>query len=314
MATKTVLLIGARGSLGSQVLDAVLKNSKDGDKQKYNVKTLIRPGSNADKVEALGVEVVRGDMMDRASLDLACQGVDVVVNTANGYGQGHPEIDVEGARNVADAVKAAKVGRYVYCSVLTCDKAKDVDHFWNKWIAEEYMKEQKIPYIALRPGAFLDQTDDYLGDGIVRGDSFAVSVWDKTVPIGMIYTPDLAKYFAEAIDLPEDANGQFIEVGWSRPIAYEEIVSICSAKLNRKIRCFGLPRFFRTSIIYTVGWFSPFWCEMFRMMNFFGTGAYVNSDIETQRKYFGEPPSPEEVIGRYVDKLMANKENADAAE
>jgi uncharacterized protein YbjT (DUF2867 family) len=312
MATKTVLLIGARGSLGSQVLDAVIKNSKDGDKQKYNVKTLIRPGSNADKVEALGVEVVRGDMMDRASLDLACQGVDVVVNTANGYGQGHPEIDVEGARNVADAVKAAKVGRYVYCSVLTCDKAKDVDHFWNKWIAEEYMKEQKIPYIALRSGVVLDPMDDWLCKGFVQGDSFAVVLWDKTVPIGRIYTPDLAKYFAEAIDLPEDANGQSIEVGWSRPVGNEEFVSLCAAKLNRKIRCFGVPKFIRGTLCYIAGFLDD--SNQVEVMNYADSGLYVNSDIETQRKYFGEPPSPEEVIGRYVDKLMANKENADAAE
>jgi len=102
---KTVLIIGARGFMGSQVLDAVVASKK------YAVKALIRSGSNADAIEAKGVEVLRGDMMDPASLVAACQGIDVVINTANGYMQGHPEIDTEGANNVADAVKAGGVKR-----------------------------------------------------------------------------------------------------------------------------------------------------------------------------------------------------------
>lgn len=312
MAPKTVLLVGARGSLGGKVLDAVLQKSKDGGIDgvgKYKVKTLIRPGSNADKVEALGVEVVRGDMMDATSLEVAFQGVDVVINTANGYGQGHPEIDVQGARNVADAVKVAKVSRYVYCSILTCEKTgPDVEHFWHKHGGEEYLKEKEIPFVALRPGLFLDQSDDYLGDAIVGGKSFAICMWDKTVPVGMVYTPDLAKLFADAIDLPDDANGKSIEVGWSRPISYEEVVSICSTKVDRKLSCYGLPKIVRYAMMYTIGWFSPFMNEMIKMFNYFDTGLYVNTDTETQSKYFGAPPTPEDVIGRYVDKLMETKE------
>jgi uncharacterized protein YbjT (DUF2867 family) len=50
-------------------------------------------------------------MMDPESLKIACKGVDVVINTAHGYGQGHSNVDTVGANNVADAVKAAGVQR-----------------------------------------------------------------------------------------------------------------------------------------------------------------------------------------------------------
>ena len=112
MSTKTILLLGARGFLGSQVLQAVLAKNTSKDNRKYLVKALVRPGSNVQKLEARdGVEVVGGDMMDPESLKKACEGVDVVINTANGYMQGHPEVDTVGANNVADAVKAAGVPR-----------------------------------------------------------------------------------------------------------------------------------------------------------------------------------------------------------
>jgi uncharacterized protein YbjT (DUF2867 family) len=195
--------------------------------------------------------------------------------------------------------------------VLTAEKAASVEHFWNKKLHEDYMESQGIPFIAIRPGGFLDQVTDYLGDGIKRGDSFTLSMWDKTVPIGFIYTPDLAKYFADAIALPESANGSKIDVGWSRPVSFEEVVGITANKLSRNIRCIAVPWFLRMSVMHTVGYFNPLVKEMVMMLNYFGEGLYVN-DCELQEKYFGKPPTPDEVIGRYVETLLAEKEAADA--
>jgi uncharacterized protein YbjT (DUF2867 family) len=88
---KTVLLIGSTGFVGNKVLKAGLA------KQKYVVKVMVRkPGALVEEKEGK-VQVVVGDMMDRPSLERACQGVDVVINTANGYMSGHPEIDTVGA-------------------------------------------------------------------------------------------------------------------------------------------------------------------------------------------------------------------------
>ena len=96
MPEKTILLIGARGFLGSQVLQAILDKNNKNAKANYTIKALIRQGSNATKIEEMGVQVVRGDMMDATTLEAAMQGVDVVINTANGYMQGNPKVDTEG--------------------------------------------------------------------------------------------------------------------------------------------------------------------------------------------------------------------------
>jgi len=288
---KAVLVIGARGFLGSQVVSALLS------KKKYSVKALIRPGSDASKLE--NIEILRGDMMDPDSLVKAFENVDVVINTANGYSQGHPEIDVEGAKNVADAVKKKGVDRLIYCGVLKAEKAVGVEHFEDKVKVENYMKEIGISYISLHPGAFLDQADDYLGSAIQKGSSFTLCPFNKTTKIGSIYTADLAKYFAEAVDLPKEADGKHIDVGWSRSTSFQEVVKIAS---DDKITCVGLPWLVRMGLIYTVGWFSPLATEMIRMFIFFDTGLYVN-DTTLQTKYFGPPPTPEDAIGRYVANL-----------
>jgi uncharacterized protein YbjT (DUF2867 family) len=186
---------------------------------------------------------------------------------------------------------------------LTAEKAPDVSHFHDKFLSEEYCRELGIPFISLRPGGFIDQVDDYLGDGLKRGDSFAICPWNKTVKIGMIFTPDLAQYFVDSIDAPEDANGKCIAVGWTRSMSYNEVVDIVSAKVGRKISVYSLPQLVRTGFIYSCGLFMKNAGEMMQMFNYFDTGIYVNDDTADQKKYLGELPTPEDAIGRYIDSL-----------
>jgi nucleoside-diphosphate-sugar epimerase len=197
---------------------------------------------------------------------------------------------------------------------LAAEKAgPGVQHFHHKALIEDYMRQQDVPFVALRPGAFLDQADDFLGSGVVkRGDSYCFSIWDATVPIGMIVTSDLARLFADAVDLPEDANGKCIDVGWSRPMAFQEIVSIVATKLNRSVSCYTVPWLLRLGVMYTLGWLKPLIYDTISMCNWFSQGLYVN-DPEQQRKYFGEPPTPEDAIGRYVDKLLQEKAKEEEA-
>lgn len=219
------------------------------------------------------------------------------------------------------------------------------------------MQDKGVPFVALRPGAFLNQSTDYLGDGIRKGHPYAISPWNKTVreylffvlfvfagpciiierekafcdlhtwdwhisilsfptkknaAIGMIHTADLARYFADAIELPDDANGQRIDVGMSRPVAYREVVQICNAKSGQNMGCLAVPRLVRSALAWIFSYLHPLTAELLHMFNFFDDGLYVN-DTALQTKYFGPPPTPEEVIGKYVAALLKEKEEAAAA-
>ncbi|HEU5075289.1 MAG TPA: NAD(P)H-binding protein, partial [Polyangiaceae bacterium] len=150
-----ILVVGATGHLGGKVTRMARQSG-------FRVRALVRASSDASALAASGVDVMRGDMLDRPSLDRAMQGCAAVVSTAIGYAGRKPgdlrgEADTLGNRHLADAALAAGVRRLVFCSVLTCDGAKDVPHFWNKKLAEDYFEERRLPFVALRPGAFLDQ-------------------------------------------------------------------------------------------------------------------------------------------------------------
>jgi uncharacterized protein YbjT (DUF2867 family) len=57
MTNAPVLVVGGTGYLGGQVIDALLNRGK-------NVRALVRPTSDASGLEAKGVEIVRGDVLD----------------------------------------------------------------------------------------------------------------------------------------------------------------------------------------------------------------------------------------------------------
>jgi uncharacterized protein YbjT (DUF2867 family) len=299
---KTVLLIGATGFVGNKVLKAVLA------KEKYTVKVLVRkPGTLLEEKEGK-VEGIVGDMMDRASLERACQKVDVVINTANGYMSGHPEIDTVGANNVVDVCKQCGVPRLIYCSILTAESAHSVEHFYDKYQVEQYMREQNVNFIALRPGAFIDQVDDYLGQSISSGSSFCISMWNRNVPVGMILTSDLARYFADCIDLPTTADQTTIDVGLSRPVSMREVATICGNKVNRSLYCLGVPSLLRYLVKYTIGYWKPLVAEMLNMFTYFDSGVYVNQ-IADQTKWFGPPPTPEVALHGWIEWLQAAAAN-----
>jgi uncharacterized protein YbjT (DUF2867 family) len=46
-------------------------------------------------------------------------------------------VDDRGNRSLVDAATRAGVGRFVFTSILTCDQAPDVPHFWRKKVIED---------------------------------------------------------------------------------------------------------------------------------------------------------------------------------
>lgn len=154
----TVLVVGATGSLGGQVAEHLVAKGK-------NVRALVRPGSDASKLETLGAEIMRGDMLDVDSLVAAMTGAQAVVSTAAGYTRrADDDTDTVGQANLAKAAARAGVSRFVLTSILTCDQTPQVPHFWHKKLAEDALEENGVPFVALRPGAFLDQVTRMTGD------------------------------------------------------------------------------------------------------------------------------------------------------
>ncbi len=114
-----VLVTGGTGFVGLNLVLELLRRGAE-------VRVLARPTSDLTALRAAvgdrAVEVVRGDLLDAASLRAALAGVEVLYHAAADYRLWAPDpsvlyrVNVEGTRALLAAAAAAKVERVVYTS------------------------------------------------------------------------------------------------------------------------------------------------------------------------------------------------------
>lgn len=304
-----VLLIGATGHLGAQVARQALGLG-------LGVRALVREGSDAPRPQRLGVEVVRGDLLDRDSLKRALKGCRAVIHTAIGYsnrrkGDSGSGVDITGNENLAAAIKESEARRLVFCSVLTCDAAQSVPHFWNKWLSEQHFEQAGVPFVALRPGAFLDQADDFWVGGLKKGKlPFLIP---DTTPLTFVHSSDVARYLARAVDIETSSKNLRIDIGTDRPVSTREIAQVMSNRLGRRIKTQTPPWPLISTGLAIAGLFDPWQRDLKQMMAYFRNGTYV-ADTSKQRQIFGEVPTIEASIEKYLHGAGLLEQHAAAAQ
>src|SRR5689334_14293917 len=112
----TCLITGATGFLGGHLAVAAAARG-------WSVRALARPTSDISQLSHPGIEVVRGDLSDAASLPAALDGVEVVFHAAAKVGDwgpvdGYRAVNVGGTRNLLDACAGRNLQRFIHFSSL----------------------------------------------------------------------------------------------------------------------------------------------------------------------------------------------------
>jgi nucleoside-diphosphate-sugar epimerase len=219
-----VLVTGATGFLGQYVVERLLAR---GDA----VRGLCR--SPAPELERFGVEVLHGDITDRAAVVAACRGVDAVVHTAAiaGIAVRWDEFfstNVLGTKYVLDGCREHGVGRLVYSSSpsVTFDGSpqRNVDErvpYPTAWLAHyphtKALAEQEVlaahepgrlHTCALRPHLIWGPRDRNLIPRLVdrARQGKLIRVGDGTNLVDMIYIDNAAAAHVAALDKLADTG------------------------------------------------------------------------------------------------------------
>lgn len=115
---RKALVTGAAGFIGSHVTAQLLEKN-------IEVRAFVKPGENTANIKGLDVEVMEGDILDKAKVKKAIQGVDTIFHLAAIYAIWMPdwkwiyEVNLAGSRNVLwAAFKADHIDRVVYTSSI----------------------------------------------------------------------------------------------------------------------------------------------------------------------------------------------------
>jgi NADH dehydrogenase len=221
---KMYLVVGATGMLGSEICRLLAAEG-------HPVKGLVRATSDRTKVDnlkAYGVEVVEGDVRDRASLDAACQGATAVICTVSAmpfsYQPGENDIqsvDLEGVINLIDAAQAAGVGHFVYTS-FTMENEFPLSNA--KREVEARLKDSGLTYTILRPGYFMEV---WLSPavGFDAANAKAQIYGTGENPISWISFLDVAQFAAQSLD-NQAARNAILPLGGPEALSQLEMVQV----------------------------------------------------------------------------------------
>ena len=165
---QTVLVTGVTGFTGGHLARTLAKDKN------VIVRGLVRPGKDTAELEAAGIQIVRGDLTDKASLAKAVEGVDLVYHIAAVYREENIprqrfwDVNVEGTRNLLEASKEAQIKRFIHCSTVGVQgeikhpPAKEDDPFnpgdyyqesklEGELLALNFFKKEGLPGVVFRP-------------------------------------------------------------------------------------------------------------------------------------------------------------------
>jgi uncharacterized protein YbjT (DUF2867 family) len=232
-----VLVAGATGLAGGQVTRRLLAAG-------IPVRAL---GRNREKLAALaaaGADVAEVDLLDLENVRKACEGVSQVFTTANnslGRGASSPNrVDLRAHQNLCSAAREAGVQRLVYVSFRGGSATVPVDLFRIKYEIEEYVKGCGIPYVVIRPGAFMDIWVGMIVDSM-RKDGTAILFGDGRRPCRFIAVEDVAAFAVRILER-EDVRNETIDIGGPSCVSFDALVTLLEQRLNIKAKRRRIPK------------------------------------------------------------------------
>jgi NADH dehydrogenase len=232
-----ILIVGITGVLGRETARQLLAAG-------HRVRGLTRNPVNAADLKELGAEIVQGDLIEKASLERACQGADAVLAAAHqlmGTGKYKSEaVDDEGHRALVDAAKAAGVKHFVYTSAQYVSPDHPTDFYRSKAKLEAYLKTSGLSYTILRPPALMEwHVHNLLGASILATGKTTIYGAGNN-PGNYIAARDAAHIAVIALTDPK-MKGRTLEMGGPDNLTKNQIADMYSRFSGTKAKVSHVP-------------------------------------------------------------------------
>lgn len=238
-----ILIAGGTGRLGTLVVDRLVNRG-------LLVRVLTRDPARAAHLAGDRVEVVTGDVRDRASLGPATGRADVVVSAVHGFtgprGNSPATVDRDGNTNLIDATKAAGAD-FVLLSTVGAAADSPMELFRMKHAAEEHASATGIPTTTIRATAFLELWIELIQQTAARSGRPLVFGRGGN-PINFVSVADVAALVELAVTDPT-SRGKTLEIGGPDNITFNELAQAVQTAGGRT----GAPRHVPRAMLRLMG-------------------------------------------------------------
>ncbi len=213
----TTLVTGGAGGLGSDVVRALLARGE----------TPRIFTHRADATAPEGAELARGDLRTGEGLEAALSGIGAIIHCASNAREPDFATEIQGARLLTQAARAAGAAHLVYISIVGVDRS-DYPYYATKHEAERIIEASETPWTILRATQF-----HHLVYGLLRsGDDGSARL---TIPPGMRFQ-SVARHetAARLIELASMApSGYALPMRGPETLTIAEMAQVYLAALGR---------------------------------------------------------------------------------
>lgn len=238
-----VFVVGATGVLGRQVLPRLVEHG-------HNVAAVARHEADVARLQRLGIDAQRGDILAAESMRAAVRGCDAVLHLATAIPKAGPQMDWslndrirrEGTRNLLAVAQEEGVRRYVQQSITflygdTGDQLVTEEYplearsrYASTFEMEEAVRASSLEWVMLRGGWFY-------GPGTGREESWRREAGqgslrlpeDGSALVSLIRVEDMAR--AVVLAAESAPTGAIYNIVDDTPVRYRELYHYLAAQL-----------------------------------------------------------------------------------
>jgi len=246
MSTPTfrpILVTGATGKQGGAVARALLQAGRP-------VRALTRDprSAAAQALAAQGMDVLKGDFDDPASLDAALAGVDGVFSMQMGSHPDDPETEIRTGKALVEASHRADVRVIVHTSVARAgdhenfigwDEGRWEPLYWiNKAAVNEMVKTKGFRHwVILKPALIMEDLVppmvDFMFPTLAQRGQFETAI-ELDTPLDWIAAQDIGAFAAAAFADPERFHGHEIDLA-AESVTLRELTAKMTQGLGKPV-------------------------------------------------------------------------------
>ena len=234
-----VLVTGATGFVGRRVVRELQAHH-------HRVRCLIHTPGRERLFPDRSVEIHYGSVSDPAALAGAFYDVEVVIHLVGIIRQSRKatfdQINRQGVANVVAAAKEVRVKHFIQVSAIGATDSVRYPYLYSKWRGEQEVVNSGLSYTIFQPSIMFGEGDEFLNAlaGLVRLFPMVPVIGSGKNRYHPLAADDLARCIAMTLGR-EDLKGQTLDLGGTKRMSYNEVVTeVASAMGKRRLR-FHLP-------------------------------------------------------------------------
>ena len=214
----------------------------------HRVRAMVRDRDSrtAKELGELGIDLVRGDITEGATLQGAAKGCDVVVHLVGIIKEKPPaatyeRVHTRGTQNMLTVAREADVEKFVHMSALGA-RMEGTAYERTKYEAEEAVRRSDIPHVIFRPSVIVGPGGEFTGllVRLVRLSPITPVIGDGRYRMQPVAVADVAQAFALAVERGDLASAT-LEVAGPHKLTYNRIIEIVAEELGYRRKRFHIP-------------------------------------------------------------------------